>query len=273
MTAGVPLYDTAYGQFELRARQRVRTQTYGQDIGQNGWLTTDEWHVAVDRLELAPGADVLDVACGSGGPALYLARRTGARIVGVDRSSAAIETASDAARREGLDALARFQVADGTRPLPFDDASFDAVVCIDAISHFPDRSAVLREWRRVLRPGGRVLFTDPIVVTGPVTSDEIALRSAIGPFVFSLLDENVRLVREAGFDHVRFDDTTRSVVHVARRWLEARADHRAELVDDEGEETYEGLQRFLSVVHSLAADRRLSRFTFLARALRPAPGA
>ena len=61
---------------------------------------------------------------------------------------------------------ATFLVADANAALPFADGSFDGVVCVDAVNHLRDRAAVLREWRRVLRPGGRAVFTDPVVVTG-----------------------------------------------------------------------------------------------------------
>lgn len=259
------LYDATYGDFDLDARRRVRLETYGEDIGQNGWLTAEEWRTTTGWLALGRGSRVLDVACGSGGPAVDLASRTGAAVVGVDVNGHAIETAVGLARRASLVTPARFEEADASGPLPFGSESFDAVVCIDAINHLPGREAVLAEWHRLLRPGGSLLFTDPVVVTGLLSSEEIALRASIGFFVYSLRCEDARLVREAGFELVRCDDTTDRVAEVSRRWHDARARHAAELLDDEGEETFEALQCFLSMVHTLSSERRLSRYTVLAR--------
>ena len=264
-TEPVRLFDATYRRFQLGVRQRVRLDTYGHDLGQNSWLTIDEWRTALGWLGLAPGSRVLDVACGSGGPARWLARTTGAEVVGVDSNHHAVRTAGELARREGLDELASFQEADASRPLPFADASFDAVVCIDSINHLPDRAGMLRDWHRLLAPGGWALFTDPIVVTGLLSSQEIAVRASIGFFVFALRDEDERLVREAGFELVRREDSTANVALVARRWHDARARYRAELLEDEGEETFTGIQRFLATVRALAEQRRLSRYTFLAR--------
>jgi ubiquinone/menaquinone biosynthesis C-methylase UbiE len=109
------------------------------------------------------------------GPDIHLARTTGAAVVGVDINTHAIAAARQHARRAGLVGLATFAQADAARALPFEDGSFDAVVCIDAINHLPDRPRVLRDWQRLLRPGGRILFSDPAVVTGVGSSDELAL--------------------------------------------------------------------------------------------------
>src|SRR6266850_594830 len=68
----------------------------------------------------------------------------------------------------------KFGATDATGPLPFSNASFDAITCIDAINHFPDRPRLIAEWARLLRPGGRLLFTDPITLTGPLTNAEMA---------------------------------------------------------------------------------------------------
>jgi SAM-dependent methyltransferase len=65
---------------------------------------------------------------------------------------------------------ATFAVLDCGGRLPFDDGTFDAILCIDAIPHFPNRAGTLLEWARLLRLGGRVVFTGSRRVAG-TTSD------------------------------------------------------------------------------------------------------
>ncbi|MCU1249508.1 MAG: Resolvase domain protein [Edaphobacter sp.] len=62
-------------------------------------------------------------------------------------------------------------------PLPFSGASFDAITCIDAINHFSDRPRVIAEWARLLKVGGRLLFTEPITLTGPLAEHEASMIS------------------------------------------------------------------------------------------------
>ena len=66
------------------------------------------------------------------------------------------------ATERGLSERTEFLAADCGVRLPFDAGTFDAALCIDAINHLLDRRGDLSEWARLLRPGGRLLYTDPL---------------------------------------------------------------------------------------------------------------
>jgi SAM-dependent methyltransferase len=262
--AGKPVghYSAQYGNFASELLARIRADTFGEDIGQNGWLTSDEQDLFVSYLSLEPGSKLLDVCCGSGGPTLRIARLTGCSVQGVDAHADAIAEARARCQREGLSARASFDRLDASRPLPFPDASFDGLICIDAVNHLPSREKVFADWARLLRPGGRLLFTDPIVVTGALTNEEIAIRSSIGFFLFVPFGVNERLLKQAGFDVKETIDRTHNMALMAGRWRSAREARSKELREIEGDATFEGQQRFFEVAARVAAERRLSRFAF-----------
>jgi SAM-dependent methyltransferase len=264
MSQQVDLYDGHYGQLDADLQVEVRRETYGEDFGQASWITASEARQWFDRLGLRRGEVALEIACGSGGLTCALAQATGAACVGVDINPHGIDAAKQRAERSGLSALVSFHAGDASAPLPFADASFDAVFCNDSINHLPDRTAVFRDWHRLLRPGGRVLFTDPIVVTGQLSNEEIRHRSSIGFFLFTPLGHNERLLEDMGFMVREVQDVTDAVVSVSERWRDARARRRERLVALESSEAFDGLQRFLDAVHTLASERRLSRYMYLA---------
>lgn len=263
MPTQTDLYST-YAHFTEDALASVRRETFGVDIGQNSWLTVEEYDRFFSWLGLTPDDHVLEVASGSGGPALYLASTVGCRVTGIDANAAGVTTASEMAVRSKQHHRVRFSVADANARLPFDDDSFDAIICIDAMNHLPDRLPVLTEWNRVLRAGRRAMFTDPVVISGAVTNEELALRSSIGVFLFVPPGVNERLIAEAGLRLVLQEDVTDNAALVAGRWFQARGRHRNDMARIEGEERFESLQRFFATVHQLSAERRLSRIAYLA---------
>jgi SAM-dependent methyltransferase len=253
-------YDAQYGHFASQLYARIRLETFGEDIGQNGWLTAEEHDLFIGQLALTPESQLLDVACGSGGPTLRIARRAGCEVDGVDVHEQAVAAARARAGQEGLSALARFHCLDASRPLPFPDASFDGLICVDAVNHLDDRARIFADWARLLRQGGRLVFTDPTVVTGPLTDAEIAVRSSIGFFLFVPPGLDERLLRDAGFDVLETIDRTENMARMAERWRAAREARAQDLRAIEGDATFEGQQRFFEVAGRLAAERRLSRF-------------
>lgn len=258
------LYDNAYGSFSSPEQSAIRAETFGEDIGQTSWMTADEWRHFADELRVHKDTDVLEIGSGSGGPAAYLAEARGCRVTGVDVNAFGVANGQELARLRGLSKRLRFVATNGSEPLSFPSSAFDAVVANDTICHIADRLAALRDWHRVLRPGGRVLFTDALVVTGPISHQEVALRSSVGFYLFVPPGENERLVAAAGFTLLATEDLTASTATISERRHDARERHRDRLIEQEGEQTFFGLQEYLVAVRRLAVERRLSRYCYLA---------
>lgn len=271
MSDSINFFNSTYSNFREEIAAQIRAEAFLEDIGQNSWTSVSEYREFFGWLNLSADSHVLEIASGSGGPALFMAKQTGCHLVGLDINPHGIETANRAAQEHGLSERVRFQLADGSAAMPFADSTFDAVMCIDSINHLPDRPRVFQEWYRVLKSNGYLLFTDPITVTGLLTKDEIAIRSSIGYFLFAAPDIDAYLVQQAGFELIRRHDATQSVADVAGRWLAARAKRETTLRDMEGDATFEGTQQFLEVAHRVSDERRLSRFIFLAHKAVSAP--
>jgi SAM-dependent methyltransferase len=258
-------YNANYGNFQSELYAEIRREAFGEDIGQNSWLTTDEFDKFLQWLDLSPGAVLLDVGCGAGGPALRAAAATGCSVIGIDVHEDAIATANLLAAERGLAGHVKFQVADAATTLPFPDANFDAITCIDAINHLPERPRVIAEWARLLRPGGRLLFTDPITVTGPLTNEEAEVRSSAGFYLFVPGGYDERVIANSGLHLLVREDVTANMARVAEARRAAREMRKADLCQIEGEAAYERQQAFLAVAARLAKEGRLSRFVYVSQ--------
>jgi len=264
MSARVDLYDGAYTNYASDVYRQIRMETYGEDFGQTSWVTTEESREIPQLLELKPDSSVLEVGCGSGGYALYLAEKVGCRLVGLDVNAPGVHNANQLAAARGLAARVHFEQCDASKNLPFDDNIFDAIFSNDVLCHLPIRPKVLCEMLRILKLGGRMLFSDALVVGGMLSHEEVATRSSIGFYVYSPPGENERLIEQAGFRLIHVTDTTESAARIAKQWHQAREKRKKELDALEGNRNFEGLQRFLSCVHSLTSERRLLRYLYLA---------
>jgi len=125
------------------------------------------------RAAIDDGCEVLDVCCGLGGPSRYLAHNYGCRVTGVDLTESRIEGARKLTDMVGLAGRVSFRCANALA-LPFADRSFDVVISQEAFCHIPDKTRLLAQCLRVLRPGGRLVFTDVLQTAG--TSDASKLR-------------------------------------------------------------------------------------------------
>jgi SAM-dependent methyltransferase len=142
--------------------QRIWRQAYGgdypEDADPTSWVTLTDLRRAVDALRVRQGQTIIDLGSGRGGPGLWLARETGADLIGIDLSGVGVSQANARATAAGLAQHVHFQVGDLTATeLP--NAACDGAVSFDVLALVPDQAAAAREVARILRPGSRFVFT------------------------------------------------------------------------------------------------------------------
>ncbi|MEU0687812.1 SAM-dependent methyltransferase [Streptomyces uncialis] len=178
------------------------------------------------RLAAAPGRHLLDVGCGTGRPALRIARATGARVSGISVSEQDIDLARTRADATALADRVDFRYADACA-LPFEAGSFDGAWAIESMMHIPDRTAALTEIARTLRPGSPLVITD-VLIRSPVTGDaaEIVRRTSRA-FGSPSLPEPTGLrtaLERAGLEVVEFHDIGEHVRRTYQAFADAFAD-------------------------------------------------
>jgi SAM-dependent methyltransferase len=150
-------------------REHASGVDFPDEFSHISFVTIPQLKLMASELGLAPGKTLVDLGCGMGGPALWVARETGAQLVGIDFSSAAIALATSRAADLGMSEQARF-VSGTFADTGLDDASADGAMSEDAIQYVGDKRAAVNEAARILRPGGRFVFTafelDPDRVAG-----------------------------------------------------------------------------------------------------------
>lgn len=175
---------------------------------------------SVRALSPAPGELILDAGCGTGrnlAPIL----EAGARPVGMDFSAGMLRVAHRAQPSVLLAA------ADLQRPLPFADACFDAALCALVGEHLSDLPATLGELRRVLKPGGRLVFSvyHPEMAAAGIEANfnREGVEYRLGAFKYSVQDY-LDVVAGADFDEIAFasyrgDDTLAGLVPEASKYV------------------------------------------------------
>jgi O-methyltransferase/aklanonic acid methyltransferase len=183
----------------------------------------------VEVVGVDPGQHVLDVATGRGAVLFPAAERVGTagEVVGIDLSEGMVRAAQDEAARQGLTVQVRVMDAEH---LEFPDATFDRVLCGFGIMFFPHLDQALEEFRRVLKPGGRLGVSTWRVSQVDDLASVLAQLGLMGPLGadpalrFRAPDELERALIAAGFADVRVlvDSATVRYADVEQYWQNAR---------------------------------------------------
>ena len=197
----------------------------GQPLSVSQLAMLDQFHTRgiLATAELAgaaglkAGDKVLDLGCGIGGPARYLASMFDCAVTGVDLSPSFIEAAEYLTARCGLTDRVMFKVGDALH-LPFEDDAFDSVFLQHVAMNIADRPTLYAEVRRVLKAGGQFATYDVMLKNGEVVYPTPWARDAATSFLLSP-DDTREALKAAGFTPSLWRDDTQT----ALEWFKATA--------------------------------------------------
>jgi sarcosine/dimethylglycine N-methyltransferase len=167
-----------------------------------GTLAND---ILAGKAGLAAHHHVLDVCSGMGGPARYLALRIGCRVTGLDFTESRHRSAQRLTALVGLEHLVSFRHGNAL-DMPFEDASFDAVIGQEAWCHVPDKPRLIAECVRVAKPGGVIAFTDILARAGLSEAEMGRLREEMAFPTLETVEGYAALLERNGCSVALCDD-------------------------------------------------------------------
>ncbi|EEE55232.1 hypothetical protein OsJ_03109 [Oryza sativa Japonica Group] len=196
--------------------------------------TTKEF---VDRLDLKPGQNVLDVGCGIGGGDFYMADKYDVHVVGIDLSINMVSFALE--RAIGRKCSVEFEVADCTKKT-YPDNTFDVIYSRDTILHIQDKPSLFKSFFKWLKPGGKVLISDYCKCPGKPSEEFAAYIKQRG---YDLHDVRAygQMLENAGFHDVIAEDRTDQFLDVLERELAKVEKNKNEFVSDFSQEDYDAI--------------------------------
>ena len=218
-----------YGAGDLVARVEAALQLAGLGEGVIPWdalAPLDQFHVGgaaattalAARLRIGPGARLLDIGCGLGGPARHLASVHGCLVTGIDLSRPFIGLAAMLTERTRLSRQVRYRVGDATR-FPAEPEGFDLAWMQHVAMNIADRRGLYSAIRAVLRPGGRLAIYDVIAGEGgPLQFPVPWARDPVDSFLASA-EATREALGAAGFAILDWADVT----DAGLKWIEAQA--------------------------------------------------
>ena len=228
-------YDRVTGAWTLLLGEELHYGLFATDADDLRSATRSLTQAMIGAAQVRSGDRVLDVGCGVGVPACYMAKNLGARVVGISTSEEGLKHARANAIREGVADLVTFELRDGMQN-GFPDAAFDRVVVLESSHLMRQRDRLIAECARVLVPGGRMALCD-IVLKRPMPFSEVRrlrgsfalLREVFGDARMGPVAEYRRLADDHGLRVDRESDLTAETRPTFDRWRENADLHRAEV--------------------------------------------
>jgi ubiquinone/menaquinone biosynthesis C-methylase UbiE len=213
---------------------------YPEGVDPHSYVSRTELERFAVETRVGEGSTLADIGCGRAGPGLWVAMATGARLVGIDIAENALAAARMRAAAMKLGERAEF------RQGSFDETGLaegavDAVMSVDALLFAVDKSIAVREMRRIIRPGGRLVFTSWDYHSQPLGRPP-------------QVDDHRPLLSSAGFEVLAYEETIdwrRRIVDTTAGRVESVEELAAEIGEtvENLQTQLEDMQRTIDAMH------------------------
>ena len=222
-----------YGDEDLLVRILAGLEAAGADLNclqPDDLAAVEEFHIggrkatvqAVEKMSLSKDQHVLDIGCGIGGAARYIAVQTGCEVTGIDLTPEYISIARRLSALTGLADRINFEVSNALA-MPFSDASFDAAITLHVAMNIRERSALYREIARVLKPGATFYIFDVMKKNDEMLVFPVPWAASEDTSYLTTPEEMCALLQKAGFDVREVGDRTDFALDFFREGMAAAA--------------------------------------------------
>ncbi|MEN8207231.1 MAG: methyltransferase domain-containing protein [Pseudomonadota bacterium] len=223
-----------YGDNGLLTRIFAGLEASGADLSQlqpDDLAPVEEFHIggrkatayAVEKMSLSENQHVLDVGCGIGGAARYIATQTGCAVSGIDLTPEYIEIAKKLTELTGLDDRITFNVSSALA-MPFEDATFDAAITLHVAMNIPERAALYCEIARVLKPGATLYIFDVMKKSDEDLTFPVPWAQSEDTSYLTTPEEMYAFLEDVGFDVQEVGDRTDFALDFFRESMAAAVD-------------------------------------------------
>jgi cyclopropane fatty-acyl-phospholipid synthase-like methyltransferase len=205
---------------------------------------------------------VLDVGCGNGGPACYLAETAGCKVVGIDIGARQLERACRLVASKSLTSLVRFSRQDAAR-MAFEPGRFDVILIMGSASNITAKDDLVAECARVCKSAGRLVLGDAVMVDAEWFDDRQnaakvkVFETFFGSPFLEPVDRYRHLLRRHGFKVLDVQDLAPHVLRSFELWSRVLLEHAAGLAEQLGDSRYRALTKGLDIITTIVREGRI----------------